>query len=188
MASRVESFLDHLDRLSGGTEPRFLPVASTQENLKSITVMAYQGMPDGILTAVTYGLSLASHPDWRFGSPELCISVRSGDELWAWAIGHLAESLRGSCPFSYRNTIGFGERISPESDMTAFLVFAPAVIDQADSSIDVSIPGHERHDIINIVGMYPIHDVERQYVGEHGLRAFWDLDWDPYDTKRRPAV
>jgi hypothetical protein len=31
MASRVESHFAHLDHLSGGAEPRFLPVASTHE-------------------------------------------------------------------------------------------------------------------------------------------------------------
>jgi hypothetical protein len=188
VASRVENYLAHLDRLSGGVEPRFLPVASTQENLKGVTIIAYRNLPDDLATALTYGLSLAEHPDWKFGSPELCVSVRSEDDRWAWAVGHLAESLRGSCPFSYGNTINFGERISPESDMTAFVVFAPAVADSADCHIDVSSPGHEGHDIIHLAGMYPIYEAERQYIREYGLQSFWELDWDLYDVTRRPAV
>ncbi|MEV1290082.1 suppressor of fused domain protein [Micromonospora sp. NPDC049679] len=188
MASRVENYLAHLDRLSGGVEPRFLPVTSTKEGLKGVTIIAYRDLPADLATALTYGLSLAAHPHWKFGSPELCLSVRSEDDRWAWAVGHLAESLRGSCPFSYGNTIDFGERISPESEMTAFVVFAPAVLDSADCRIDVSVPGHEGHDIIHLAGMYPIHQAERQYIGEHGLESFWKLDWDPYDVSRSPAI
>ncbi len=96
--------------------------------------------------------------------------------------------LRGSCPFSYGNTINFGERICPDSPPTAFVVFAPAVVDRDDCRIDVSIPGHEGHDVIHLAGMYPIHEVERQYIAAHDLKSFWDLDWDPYDVARVPAV
>jgi hypothetical protein len=188
VASRVEKYLAHLDRLSGGVEPRFLPVASTHEGLKGVTVLAYRNLPDGLATALTYGVSLAHHPDWRNGSPELCLSVRSDDDRWPWAMGHIAEQLRGSCPFSYGNTIDFGERICPDSPLTAFVVFAPAVVDRDDCRIDVSIPGHEGHDVIHLTGMYPIHEVERQYIAAHDLKSFWDLDWDPYDVARVPAV
>jgi hypothetical protein len=24
-----------------------------------------------------------------------------------------------------------------------------------------------------------IHEAEQQYIANHGLKAFWDLDWDP---------
>jgi hypothetical protein len=188
VASRVETYLAHLDRLSGGIEPRFLPVASTHEGLKGVTVLAYRNVPDGLATALTYGVSLAHHPDWRNGSAELCLSVRSEDDRWAWALGHIAEQLRGSCPFSYGNTINFGERICPDSPLTAFVVFAPAVVDRDDCRIDVSIPGDEGHDVIHLAGMYPIYEVELQYIAAHDLKSFWDLDWDPYDVARVPAV
>lgn len=188
VASRVENYLAHLDRLSGGIELRFLPVASTKEGLKGVTLIAYQQLPDDLATALTYGVSLAEHPDWKLGSPELCISVRSEDDRWAWAVGHLGESLRGSCPFSYGNIIDFGERISTESDMTVFVVGPPSVIEAADCRIDVGGPGHEGHDIVHLVGMYPIHEAEGQYIRDHGLQSFWNLDRDLYDVTRHPAV
>jgi hypothetical protein len=164
MPSRAERYLAHLDRLSDDIEPTFTRVESTKPELKSVTVMIYKDHPEpGYLTALTYGLSLAEHPDWRSGSPELCISVRSTDTAWAPAAGLVAEGLRGRCPFTYGGTINFGAPISPESAMTSFLVFAPAVLDKEDySGIDVSPPGHEGHDIINIAGRYPIHDSERR--------------------------
>lgn len=114
----------------------------------------------------------------------MCISVRSTDISWALAVGFLAEQLRGSCPFCYGDTINFGERVSPESEMTAFAVFAPAVLDREDyTGINV---GDTKP--INIAGCYPIHDAEKQYIQDNGLEAFWDLDWDPYDVTRPPAV
>lgn len=106
-----------------------------------------------------------------------------------------AEQLRGTCPFSYGSTINFGERIAPESEMTAFCVFAPLTLDRDDYlGIDIGIPGHESHDVItiqgviNIQGMYPIHEVERQFINERGPEAFWKSDWEPTDVLRRPAT
>ncbi|MCB5168856.1 hypothetical protein LG634_29060 [Streptomyces bambusae] len=49
-------------------------------------------------------------------------------------------------------------------------------------------PGHEGHDVINIQGMYPIHEVERQFISEHWFEAFWKSDWEPTDVLRRPAI
>lgn len=188
MPSRAENYLADLDRLSGGVEPRFLPVESTHEGLKGVTVIAYENLPDGVNTALTYGLSLASHPDWRHGRPELCISVSSDDDSWPYVVGHIAERLRGSCPFSYGNTINFGQAVTAESELTSFVVFAPIVLDRDDCRIDVSPAGHEGHDIIYLKGIYPIHEVEQRYITDHGFEAFWALDWDPYDVTRPPAV
>ncbi|WP_330456400.1 suppressor of fused domain protein [Streptomyces sp. NBC_00820] len=189
MVSRIEKYLAHLDRLSRGREPRFFPVESTKQGLNGVTEIVYDDLPDGLSTTLTYGLSLAEHPDWRHGSPELCISVNSADVIWAHAVGYLAEQLRGTVPFAYGNTIDFGERITPASEMTAFCVFAPIVLDRDDHlGIDVGVPGDEGHDVINIQGIYPIHEVERRFIDEQGLEAFWNRDWEPTDVSRRPAV
>jgi len=184
MPSRTERYLAHLDRLSGGVEPRFQPIESAKPGLRGVTAIIYEDLPEpGQLTGLTYGLSLADHPDWRLGKPELCISVRSTDIAWALAIGYLAEHLRGSCPFGYGSTINFGDRVSPESAMTAFAIFAPAILDRDDYlGIDVG------DTTINIAGCYPIHDTELRYITDNGLEAFWQLDWDPYDVTRPPAV
>jgi hypothetical protein len=178
MPSRAERYLAHIDALSGGVDPVF-------DRFDEVTVIRYHDLPKaGLLTGLTYGLSLGSHPEWRLGKPELCICVRSRDPAWAFALGQLAMGLRGACPFAYGDTINFNERVSEESDMTAFVVFAPAVLDRNDfTGIDV---GDELP--INIAGMYPIHEVERLWIHEHGLKAFWELDWDPGDVGRPPAV
>ena len=183
--SRIERYLAHLDRLTGGVEPQFLPVPTTHKGLKGLTVLHYADLPEPVcLTAVTYGLSLAEHAEWRAGKPELTLSVRSRDEMWSRAMGHIAEEMRGRCPFSYGNTIDFGDQVSTGSGMTAFVVFAPASLDRADFlGIDVGdvLP-------VNLSGLYPIHESERQFIQKHGLEAFWKMDWDPYDVTRSPVA
>ena len=149
--------------------------------MAGVTVIVYEDLPEpGMVTGVTYGVGLASNPAWRLGKPELCISVRCSDLSWPLAVGHIAETQRGTNPFRYGDTISFGETIAPASPMTAFAIFAPAVLERSDyAGIDVggSLP-------VNIA----IHETERRYIHAHGLKAFWDLDWDPYDTNRPPAA
>lgn len=184
MPTRAELYLAHLDRLTDSIEPDFQPVDSTHPGLPRVMSIIYRDLPGpGLLTGLTYGLSLAEHSEWPHGKPELCISVQSEDISWPLAVAYLAEHLRGEAPFCYGDTLNFGEQIVPESKMTAFAIFAPAVLDREDFlNIDV---GDAR---INIAGCYPIHDVERQYIQEYGLEDFWRRDWDPYDVTRPPAV
>lgn len=188
MASRVEKYLAHLDDLTGGVEPTFTPVESTHDGLKGVTVCTYRDLPVGLTTFFTYGLSLAGHPDWRDGSPELCTSVRSAEPHWGITVGQVAESLRGRHRFRHGETIDVGRPIAPDSVMSAFVVFAPAVVDRDDCRVDVSAPGQGSPDVINLVGLYPIHGTERQYVDANGIEAFWRLDWDMYDVTRGPVV
>lgn len=54
-------------------------------------------------------------PEWRLEKPELCISVRSQDPRWGYAVGHLAAQRSGECPFCYGDTLNFNERISEEA-------------------------------------------------------------------------
>ncbi len=132
---------------------------------------------------MTYGLSLAHHESWRQGRPELSICVRSEDPSWGMAVGYFAEQLAGDCPFSYGNSLNLGEPIAPGSGLDGFVVFAPLMVSPEDAKVDVGddLP-------VFIVGMYPTYDVERQFIAERGLEAFWQLEWDPYDVLRPPAV
>jgi hypothetical protein len=182
--SRVERYLAHLDVLSGGVEPQFWPVESTWPGHHGVTAIGYRDMPDdGLLLGFTYGLSLSQQDEWRYGRPELSICVRSKDAAWVLAIAHLAERLRHDCPFTYGDTINFGEPIAQDSPMDGFVVSAPIALDAADAHIELGddLPVH-------VVGMYPTYDSERRFVSQHGLEAFWKRDWDPYDVTRPPAA
>lgn len=182
--TRVEKYLIHLDGLSGGSEPEFRQVESTWPGHAGVTAIRYRDMPEpGLFLGLTYGLSLAHQNEWRHGRPELSICVRSDDPVWAYAIAYLAEQLRHDCPFGYGDTINFGEPIASGSDLDGFVVFAPIVLDQNDSRVDVGdeLPVH-------IVGMYPTFASERDYIRDNGVRAFWKLNWDAYDVSRAPVV
>jgi hypothetical protein len=179
--SPVERYLEHLDKIFQ-KEPEFISNESTIPGLKGVTSIIYRDIPEkGMITALTYGLSLAKHPDWKFGRPELIISVDSGDIAWGEVVGYIANKLRGDCPFSYSNTINFREKISDSSEMDAFLVFAPSTLERSDFlNIDIGLDYK-----INIAGLYPIYATEMKLVNDWGLEKFWHHpDFDNYSVNR----
>ena len=180
-----QRYLEHLDRLSGGIEPRLFRLDSLRPDLKGVAAIIYDDIPaPGWLTAMTYGLSLAHHPDWEYYKPELCISVSAADDRWALAMAEVAEQLRGQSVFLPGETIDFGGPITDDTALSAFVVFESAVLEPADCiglDIGADLP-------VSIVGLYPIHETERQFIDTFGLEAFWDRDFDPADVRRPPAV
>jgi hypothetical protein len=185
VTSRVDRYLAHLSGLTGGAEPTYHMVPSTKDGLPGVTAIVYRDLPEpGHLTAFTYGLSLARHPSWRVSRPELCITVRSDDLAWAVTAAYLAEGMRGSCPFAYGDLIEFGHGATPGSGLTSYLVYWSIVEDEEGrTGIEVG-----DDDVISIVGLYPIHEVERRWIAEHGATPFWLGDWDPSDVERPPSV
>ncbi|MFI1770496.1 suppressor of fused domain protein [Thalassobellus citreus] len=178
----VKKFMAHLDRIFQ-TEPEYYKEQSEKDGIAGVTSIVYKNVPEkGMITGITYGLSLRNHPDWKFGRPELIITVDSKDASWAQVAGYLANSLRGNCPFSYSNTINFKEKISNESEMDAFLVFAPSILDKKDfANIDIGL-GYK----INIAGLYPIYASEMEYIEKNGLEKFWKhSDFDMYNVNRK---
>ncbi len=147
--------------------------------------MCFENTPEqGLLTRFTYGLSLASHSLWRFGRPELGITVQSSDVGWAVSVAAMAERLRGDCPFEYGNTVNFGEAITHETEMSGFAIFAPVFPDEKD---DCAVEVGDDLPVI-LAGCYPIYRSEMDFISEHGLEEFWHLDWDPFDVRRPLAV
>ncbi|WP_405246170.1 suppressor of fused domain protein [Cellulophaga sp. Asnod2-G02] len=178
----VEKFMDHLDRIFQ-VEPEYFRNVSEIDGIAGVTSIVYKDVPDkGMITGITYGLSLVDHPAWEFGRPELIITVDSKDTTWAQVAGYLANSLRGNCPFSYSNTINFREKISEESNMDSFLVFAPSILDKKDfTNIDVGLDYN-----ITIAGLYPIYSSEIAYINQNGLEKFWKHpNFDMYDVNRK---
>ena len=178
----IEKYLAHLDKIFQ-TKPEYYGDESKKDGIPRVTSIIYKDIPEkGMVTGITYGLSLENHPDWKFGRPELIITVDSKDISWAQVAGYLANSLRGDCPFSYSNTINFREKISDESEMDAFLVFAPSILDKKDYlNIDIGLDYK-----INIAGLYPIYASEMEYIEKNGLEKFWKHpDFDMYNVNRK---
>lgn len=133
-------------------------------------------------TVVTYGLSRVNHEDWKFGRPELCISVESTDDAWQQVAGYLANQLRGEFAFGYGQTINFGGKISQDSDMDAFLIFAPSILEREDY-LDIDIGLDYK---ISIAGLYPIYSRELEKIEVLGLEGFLKHpNFDLYSVKRQ---
>lgn len=182
----VERYLEHLDRIFQ-KEPIFFRNESEIAGIAGVSAIVYQDIPNkGMVTGVTYGLSLVNHPDWKIARPELMITADSKDTTWAEVAAYLANSLRGNCPFSYSNTINFGSQIAKESQMDAFLVFAPSILTNKDDYLNIDIGASYK---ISIAGLYPIHASEIKLIENWGLEKFWKHPaFDMYNVNRRPIV
>lgn len=178
----IEKYLEHLDKIFQ-VEPEFYKEKSLDEKFPGVTNIVYRDIPEeGMTTAITYGLSIIKHGDWKFGRPELCIAVESADTSWGQVAGYLANQLRGKFPFCYGQTINFREQISNDSEMDAFILFAPSIFDKTDYlNIDIGLDYK-----INIAGLYPIYSSEFQKIEELGLEGFWKHpNFDLYNVKRK---
>lgn len=181
----VEKYLNHLDKVFQ-QEPLFYKNDSLIESIPGVTTIVYKDTPEnGFITALTYGLSLVEHPEWKYGRPELCISIESQNLDWAEVVGYIANNLRGDCPFCYGDTINFGEPISNDSAMDAFFIFAPSTIDKQDY-LDIDIGADYK---INIAGLYPMYSEERKVFHEIGLEKFWNHpNFDNYSVNRNKIL
>jgi hypothetical protein len=178
---RLSRFLEHLDAIFQ-TEPEFFPFESKLPGSPNLACMVYRNIPEADhVTGVTYGLSEVSHPSWRSGRPELIISLQSTDVAWPLAVAEMANQLRGRCPFGFGDVIDFGEAISEESEMSAFLVFTPSILaPPAALGIDV---GADQP--VNLAGMHPLYASELAVLTEMGLSQFWKHpNFDRYDVRR----
>ena len=182
--NNAELFVRHMDSITGRSEDIIQKIESTHSGLPSVAVFVYKNWPEpGFITGFTFGLSTANHPDWKFGRPELMISMESLDEAWPLAMGYMAESLRGKCPFCYGNTINFNAPISEEADLDAFLIFAPPYLTREQMAVPLG------DFTCNIAGMYPLFRSEVALYEKLGLKQFWDLpDWDPLNPYRKPMA
>jgi hypothetical protein len=161
-------------------QPVIRTIDSTTPWLPPVSCFIFHGVPDaGMTTAVTYGLSEANHPEWKFGKPELIVTVKSPAESWGLAAAFFAEQYRGNKSFTYGSVFMLNEPISPQSEMSGFLVFTPAALDRL--SLRIELPTKT----INLAGMYPIYAGEPELIRSIGLEEFWQLPGlDLLDVKR----
>lgn len=181
----VEKYLEHLDKIFQ-REPEFFKNESVIEGVNNVTAIVYKDFPTiGYVTAVTYGLSLVEHDDWKNERAELFICVQSDSIDWGIVIGYIANHLRGKFPFTYGNTINFGEKINEESEMDAFLIFTPTILEREEfMNIDIGLDYK-----INLSALYPIYKSEIEVYNQIGIEAFLNHPkFDFYNVKRELIV
>lgn len=182
----AKRFLESLDEIFQ-TEPEYIYHDSLDPNIPGVTSIIYTDIPEkGMTTAITYGLSLLQHVNWQIGKrSELIISVESDDLAWGEVIGFLANKLRGKCAFTYGNTINFRDKISNFSEMDAFLIFAPSILEKSDY-LDIDIGQDYK---INLAGIYPIYSEEIKLIEKWGPEKFWrHKGFNNYSILRKPIV
>jgi hypothetical protein len=153
-------------------------------NKPIIYVFFFADLPEeGFLTAVTCNLSAANHPDWKFGAPELIVSMQSESDSWGMAAGYFASAFFGERRFSYGDIFKIDDPISPEEgEMNAYLLFAPSFLDREQSTF--VLPDRT----INLVGLYPIYDDEIAIYDQVGLETFWHADGFQMSNPKRDRV
>ena len=122
------------------------------------------------VTAFTSGISSVIHPAWKYGRPEMVLSIDSVDPAWWSALGLTAKRLRGICPFSYGNTLRCGRPISGQSEMSAFFLFWPTILQKDEWHLTMSTG------IINLVQAYPIFTEESGMISRIGAENFFMQD------------
>lgn len=176
-----QEYFEVLDELTGGTRQAY--EITNPDEIPTVLVAAYDDIPEpGELTGFTWGLSSVQNQEWTDTRPELMISVRSKDHAWVLAMGDIVRGQRGAQTFTYGSVIRFGEQISKESEMTAFLVFATNLLDASQQRIE--LPDR----VINISQLYPIYEKEAAVIKKLGVeKFFWELGIEFSDVGRPAA-
>ena len=132
-SSRVERYLAHLDRLAPGREPRVSADRTAESRAERRYRYHLSGCPGRGLPHRNHLRPVVGRSSrLALGQAKTLISVRSSDDGGRAAV--LADRLRGLSAFAYGETLNFGEQVSPDSSMSAFVIFAPAVLDRNDFS------------------------------------------------------
>ena len=177
----IDEYLQHVDGLTG-REARFYKASPPDDEWPISVIMYPVDSDDDSYVSFTAGLSYGTHEAWKFGRPELCISMKSQDQRWGWAIGDIAQRLKGDCPFCYGDIVRFGTQISEESEMSAFIVFAPSFIAKTATQIPLS------EWTINLAQMYPIYAGEIEFIDSNGLESFLSRPGSFFENPKRPDL
>lgn len=181
MMSWAESYLDRLDEMSQ-LEARHFRVSPPDVRPPISSVMYVDDIEPYPQYGFTIGLSSYEHCDWKIAKPELCISINSIDPKWTLAVGELAYRLKGDCPFCYGDLIRFGCPISSESELSAFVAFAPSFMPREDTSIEL----FDR--TISLIQMYPIYEDEIAWIDKFGMEEFFTRPGSFFEDPKRKSL
>lgn len=177
--TNAEIYLNYLELMFG--EADVIRRMEAQDGGPAVHVFFYRDLPaQGILTAITYGLSEGGHADRHNGDKcELMVSLTTADESWGLAAAFFAGQFRGEKAFNYGSLFTLDEPISVESAMSGFFVFAPSILEQHQTTL--IMPEYK----IFLKGMYPIYPQEIEIYHSIGLEAFWhNANFDMYNVNR----
>lgn len=175
--------LELLDSMVG-MPGRYLKIPSAPV-VPPLWLVAYDAVPEvGSTTVFTFGISSVRHESWIAGrAPELVISLNTTDDDWWLALAAFCLGLRGICPFSLGTVLRLGRRISAQSEMSAYLLFWPTILDKDQQHLN--LPDR----CITFVQAYPIFDSEVGLIAQLGPENFFMLEGVDFDdTTRHPVT
>ncbi|MBV7537887.1 suppressor of fused domain protein [Duganella sp. sic0402] len=133
----------------------------------------------GMLTAVTAGLSNATHPSWVNGKPELSFTLHTRDAGWGSAAAYIAQSFFNDSAFHYQASFKLDQPMSKDSAMNACFVYRPQYMN--DEQVKFELPDRT----IFLAGLFPMYDEEVPLYETKGLMDFWNTPgFDPYNPRR----
>lgn len=152
----------------------------TLENRPRMLVYYFQDFPaKGMLTAVTAGLSNASHPDWVHGKPELSFSLHTSDNTWGTAAAFIAQSFFNKKSFSYESSFALDRPMSGDSAMNACFVYRPQFLNK--EQIKFELPDRT----IFLAGLFPLYEEEIALYESKGTESFWNTPgFEPFNPRR----
>jgi hypothetical protein len=180
MPSNAELFIDHLQSVFG--EEDAIHKAEAWDGGSPVSVFVYKDIPEeGMITGVTYGLSLCPFPDWKLSRPEMIVAVESLDLDWPLAAATFAALFRGKKAFQYGDVFTTDDPLASDTNMDGFLVFAQSILE--DEFVSVQLNDYKIH----FSQFYPIYRKELAVYEKIGLEAFWNhKGFDMYDVTRKP--
>lgn len=133
----------------------------------------------GMLTAITAGLSSASHPEWVHGKPELCFTLKTTDQGWGKSAAYLAQEHFNQRSFAYQSSFALDVAMSGDSAMNACFVHRPQFLEKDQVKFELA----DR--TIFLAGLFPMYEEEIAMYQAKGAEAFWNTPgFHPYDPTR----
>jgi hypothetical protein len=149
----------------------------------TIFVFFFRNFPrPGVTTAITCGLARANHPEWKLGRPELMVSMRSERLDWGLAAAFLASNYYKKKRFQYGDVFRVDVPLADDTDMKAYVVFAPAFLKPEQAKFDLG--GKPIH----LTALYPLHEEELAYYERVGLETLWRSEGFEMDNPARPPL
>ncbi len=179
MPSDAETFIEHLRTVFGNEDE--VHKADAHDGGPPVAVFVYHDIPEpGMITGVTYGLSLCDFPALKYSRPEMIVSVNSTNIDWPLAAATFVASFRGQKTFQYGDVFTTDVPVAADTSMNGFFVFAQSILN--DDVVSIQLGKYKIH----FSQFYPIYKEEVDIYKRIGLEAFWKhKDSDMYDIRRK---
>jgi hypothetical protein len=174
-------FLKFCERNFGVDVDSIHVLPSSNKGLPDISTFIWHDTPEpGIMTVVSYGLSLMRKKEWIKGRPELMLRLETKDEAWGFAVAAFIHSFREEKTFRYQTILTTDEPLIPGTQMKGFFTFTP-FLTKPEVMTFPSAEGLPIH----LTGFYPIYFEERELLPRIGIEAFWHHEsYDPCSISR----